>query len=132
MVASTAYSKQHSEVHHGHNFVSIGCQTEAQHWPLPLPPLQVYDYSWSDLQSLSWPSGAPLLTVSQALGLTAHLVQLIIIDLKTTDDVGRVRFGGGASQLVQLSALTPTGDIWQTSEDVCWLRLGRGAVSAPL
>ena len=85
-------------------------------------PLQVYDYSWSDLQSLSWPSGAPLLTVSQALGLTAHLVQLLIIDLKTTEDVGRVRGRGQGAAHITIGIAEYIDPHWGHLADIrgCW------------
>jgi hypothetical protein len=57
---------------------------------LETPLAQVQDYSWEQLQALAWPTGEQLLTVSEAVAQVQDLVQLLIIDVKTSADVSRV------------------------------------------
>jgi hypothetical protein len=50
----------------------------------------VQDWTWTDLQDLAWPSGDHLLTVAEAVAQVQQSVELLIVDVKTSDDVDRV------------------------------------------
>lgn len=52
--------------------------------------LQIQDVTWAQLQDLTWPTGEHLLTVVEAVALVQAQAQVLIIDLKTSPDVGRV------------------------------------------
>jgi hypothetical protein len=46
--------------------------------------------TWGDLQVITWPSGQPILTVQSAVEQVQHEVAMLILDIKTSDDVSRV------------------------------------------
>lgn len=52
--------------------------------------LQVQDWTWAELQDRTWPSGDPLLTVAEAVAQVQQFVDLLIVDVKASDDINRV------------------------------------------
>lgn len=52
---------------------------------------QVQDFTWAELQGLKWPSGEVLMTLAEAVAHVKPLAELVIIDIKPSDDVSRVR-----------------------------------------
>jgi hypothetical protein len=63
----------------------------------PLKP-QVSQYTWQQLQGLSWPGGERLLSVAQAVALVQDRVRLLIVDVKSSAAPGaKVGEGGGGA-----------------------------------
>lgn len=51
---------------------------------------QVQDWTWAELQDRAWPSGDHLLTVADAAAQVQQFVDLLIVDVKASDEINRV------------------------------------------
>lgn len=66
--------------------------------------VKVQDFTWAELQGLSWPSGEVLMTLAEAVAHVKPLAELVIIDLKPSDDVSRVLMASNGSAVTESDA----------------------------